>query len=87
MGPQRQLMVPTRSARWRRGLEVPVPDQEEDPMDTPPGEQTSSPTDQGEPAPGARAAQPSGSAETRPKGVFPPPRKLTDDQEREVKRQ
>jgi hypothetical protein len=61
-------------------------DQEEDLMESPPGAPTSSLTDHGEPMPGVATAQADGNSVSRPKGVIPPPRKLTDEQEREVRR-
>jgi hypothetical protein len=54
-------------------------------MDTP-ANQEPSPADQAEAGPGKTSGDADGQAATRPRGVFPPPRKLTDDQEREVTR-
>jgi hypothetical protein len=55
-------------------------------MASSPGELTPSPIEQGEPAAHAATARADGSPASRPKGVFPPARKLTDAQEREVAR-
>jgi transposase-like protein len=51
-----------------------------------PGEPTPSPTDQDKAMSDAGTARADGGSTSRPKGVFPPPRKLTDEQEREVAR-
>jgi transposase-like protein len=55
-------------------------------MESPSGAPTSSLTDQGEPIPGVATAQADGNSVSRPKGVFPPLRKLTHEREREVRR-